>query len=461
MVWLRNIVLLIIWGIVALIVRFTAGVETGWMVFSLGVLALLLWHVFALNRMMTWASDLRKAPPQAWASWEDVQVRFHRHIRKLEREIAEGRDTLQSWLAASQALPDGVVIMDADFHIDWCNREARRSLGLRFPADRGQNLLNLVRGPEFVRYAQQSEWPEPAVVPAPGRPDRRLMVQIIEYGRRRRLLVARDVTQLERAETTRRDFVANVSHELRTPLTVLAGFLETLADAPPGALSDEQVEHYFDLMREQSQRMQSLVGDLLTLSTLESTQAPEYPGPAGMTAILGTLQPQVEALSGGQHVFHWDIDAKLDVLGAASELSSAASNLLTNAVRYTPSGGKVSVSWRLEDDGTALFSVTDSGIGIEAKHLPRISERFYRVDRGRSRASGGTGLGLAIVKHVAIRHEAELEVKSSLGRGSTFALRFPADRVIGGAAPEENVDDASAAPVTSNRPVPSSAEFVG
>lgn len=432
MVWLRNLFFLALWAIVALVVRFTTGIETGWMVFSVGVLALLLWHLFQLNRFAQWTYKPREAPPRAWGSWEDAQFRLHRHLRRLERDIAEGRETLQSWLAASTALPDGVVVMDSNFHIEWCNREARRSLGLRFPADRGQNLLNLVRSPEFVRYAQQGEWPEPARVPAPGRPDRVLMVQIIEYSRRRRLLVARDVTQLERIETTRRDFVANVSHELRTPLTVLSGFLETLAEAPPGALTDEQREHYLELMREQSQRMQNIVGDLLTLSTLESTQVPEYPGPAGMANILATVRSEIEALSKGRHTITWEIDEALDILGTSSELSSAVSNLLTNAVRYTPAGGKISVYWRALDDGRAEFSVSDTGIGLDAKHIPRITERFYRVDRGRSRASGGTGLGLAITKHVAIRHDAQLDVKSEPGRGSTFSLRFPADRVIGG-----------------------------
>lgn len=432
MVWLRNLILLVLWGLVALVVRFAAGIDTGWMVFSLGVLALLIWHLFQLDQLVRWTQNLRESPRDAPGSWGVAVVRLHRHLRKLEREIAEGRETLQSWLAASQALPDGVVVLDENFHIEWCNREARRSLGLRFPSDRGQYLLNLVRSPEFVRYAQQETWPEPALVPAPRHPDRILMVQIIEYSRRRKLLVARDVTQLQRIETTRRDFVANVSHELRTPLTVLVGFLETLAEAAPGTLSDEQNAHYLALMREQAQRMQNIVGDLLTLSALESTQAPENPGPAGMVSVIAGSRPEIEALSAGKHRIEWEIDPSLDVLGVASELSSAVSNLLSNAVRYTPAGGRIIVRWRPGRDGTAEFSVTDTGIGLEAKHIPRITERFYRVDRGRSRASGGTGLGLAITKHVAIRHEADLDIESEPGRGSTFTLRFPAERVVGG-----------------------------
>ncbi len=436
MVWLRSFFAVLLVGAVALLFRAAVSPNAGWMVFSIGLLLLLASHVLQLTRLLKWASDLRQPPPSASGSWGEALVRLHRHLRKQERDIAEAREAVQTWLAASQALPEGVVILDENLHIDWCNREARRYLGLRLPADRGQNLLNLVRGPEFVRYALQKEWPEPQVVPAPGHSERLLMVQLIPYGRRQRLLVARDVTQLERMETTRRDFVANVSHELRTPLTVLAGFLETLQDAPPGALDEEQKGRYFDMMREQAQRMQSIVADLLTLSTLESSRTNEYPGPAGMIAIIDTVRQQAQALSGGQHHFAWNITPGLEVLGVNTELSSAVSNLVTNAIRYTPEGGTITVSWHPVREGGATFAVSDTGIGIEAKDLPRLTERFYRVDRSRSRASGGTGLGLAIAKHVAIRHDSELEIASEPGHGSTFSLQFPPDRIRYAAPPK-------------------------
>lgn len=434
MVWLRCFLWLALIALVALVVRLTHDWVGAWAVVSVCLVLLLFQQARRLSQLLKWAADLSQAPPSVGGAWGEALVRLHRHQRKQEREIVEARDIVQSWRAAAQALPDGVVILDDNFHIDWCNREACRNLGLRLPADRGQNLLNLVRAPEFVRYALQGSWPESSIVPAPGHQDRLLMVQFIEYGRNQRLLVARDVTQLERLETTRRDFVANVSHELRTPLTVLAGFLETVHDAPPGALTAEQRERYHQLMREQAQRMQTIVADLLTLSSLESSRANERPGPAGMATLIDTVRQQAEALSAGHHMFAWQVAPALDIQGVNTELASAVSNLVTNAVRYTPEGGHITVDWELREDGAAIFRVTDTGIGIEPQHLPRLTERFYRVDRSRSRASGGTGLGLAITKHVAMRHDAELVITSDAGKGSAFALAFPADRVIAGTA---------------------------
>lgn len=444
MVWLRSLLLISLVGVLALLTRATSGATTAWIVFSTGLVLLVMLHVWHLSRALKWTNDLRKPPPSASATWGELLVRLHRHLRKQERDLADAREAVQTWLAASQALPDGVVILNENLLIDWCNREARRYLGLRLPADRGQNLLNLVRGPEFVRYAQQSDWPEPTVVPAPGNAERLLLVQFIPYGRRQRLLVARDVTQLERMETTRRDFVANVSHELRTPLTVLTGFLETLREAPPGALDETQKSRYFDMMSEQAQRMLSIVADLLTLSTLESSRTREYPGPAGMASIIESVRQQAQALSSGRHNLVWNITPGLEVLGEHSELSSAVSNLVTNAVRYTPEGGTITVTWEPVREGGATFAVADTGIGIDPQHLPRLTERFYRVDRSRSRASGGTGLGLAIAKHVALRHDAELEIASEPGHGSTFALQFPPDRIqYAGKRPASKHEDAS------------------
>jgi len=235
--------------------------------------------------------------------------------------------------------------------------------------------------------------------------------------------------RLEKLETTRRDFVANVSHELRTPLTVLIGFLETLREMPHDALSVEQREQYLVLMHEQALRMQTIVADLLTLSMLESSPGAP-PRPVRMAALIETARQQVEALSEGRHTFGWRIDEHLDVLGTDSELASAIANLLTNAVRYTPEGGRITVQWQADPDGGARYSVADTGIGIAAHHLPRLTERFYRADRGRSRAAGGTGLGLAITKHIAMRHDAELDITSAPGQGSTFALQFPPVRTV-------------------------------
>lgn len=428
MVWLRNFFLVGCLALLGVVVQALSGRAVGWGILAIGTILLLAIHLRNLQRTLLWAQQLDTPPPSAAGGWGEMLARVYRQMRARDRDLAESRETLQAWLAAAQALPDGVVVLDHELHIDWCNREACRLLGLRFPADRGQQLLNLARGPDFVRYAQQSSWPDSALVTSPASPAISLRVQIIRYSRERRLLVVRDVTQFERLERMRRDFVANVSHELRTPLTVLSGFLETVDEAPEGALERGQMRQYFGLMREQASRMQNIVADLLTLSTLESTQAQEHPGAAGMPDIIKGAREQAQALSAGRHNLRWHIDDTLDVKGVAAELTSAVANLVTNAVRYTPDGGEIAVRWEVAEDGGPVFAVQDTGVGISAVHLPRLTERFYRVDRGRSRASGGTGLGLAITKQVAVRHDAVLDIISEAERGSTFRIVFSAER---------------------------------
>jgi len=430
MVWLRTLLAALAWAALAALARPATG-RFGWEVLCFGLGTLLLWHVWQLSRVTRWTLDLKRPPPASAGSWDDALARIYQHLRQQERQLAELEGNVHGFFAAAQALPDGLVTLDHEFHIDWCNRVARQHLGLRFPADRGQNLLNLVRAPSFVEYARQPEWPAPLLMRSPGGGERMLLAQLITYGGNQRMLLTRDVTQLEKLETTRRDFVANVSHELRTPLTVLAGFLETLRDMPPDALSEDQRAHYLKLMHDQAQRMQAIVADLLTLSTLESSPSAD-PRPVGMLGLIETALGQARALSAGRHAFASEVDAGLDILGAATEIASALSNLIVNAVRYTPDGGRISVSWRRTPDGGACFAVRDTGIGIAPHHLPRLTERFYRVDRSRSRESGGTGLGLAITKHIAMRHEAELTIDSELGQGSTFSLIFPESRIAEG-----------------------------
>lgn len=429
MIWLRTLIFVALWAVVALLAQWLIGDPAGWIVFSASLTAMLLWRSWRLTLVSRWAHQPDSAPPASVGPWDDILAPLYRYTRARARELTETRDTMQGMLAAAQALPDGAVTLNEDFQIDWCNRMARQHLGLRLPADRGHNLLNLLRAPEFVEYAHRPSWPEPILVRLGQQGQERLMMmQLTAYASNQRLLITRDVTQIERLETTRRDFVANVSHELRTPLTVLAGFLETLRDMPDDALPQEQREQYIDMMHEQAHRMQAIVEDLLTLSTLESSPGSD-PRAVNMGALLQKARQQIEALSGGRHELVWHIDESLDVLGAENELTSALSNLLTNAVRYTPDGGTITVRWEREPEGGACYSVQDTGIGIPARHLPRLTERFYRVDRGRSRAVGGTGLGLAITKHIAMRHDAELLITSEPGKGSVFSLRFPADRI--------------------------------
>ena len=315
---------------------------------------------------------------------------------------------------------------------------------LKSERDIGQNLLNLLRAPEFAEYAAKADWPSHVIVRLSwgSGQDQTLMMQLVPYALDQILLLTRDLTQIERLETIRRDFVANVSHEMRTPLTVLSGFLETLIEAPPGALDEDQRSHYLHLMQDQTRRMTALVADLLTLSDLESTLVAERTT-LDMETILGQARQQVEALSAGRHRFKWEVDPGLCLLGHEPEIQSAALNLLTNAVRYTHDGGKIVVRWEATPDQGATYSVTDTGIGIASEHLPRLTERFYRVDRGRSRELGGTGLGLAITKHVAMRHDAHLDIQSKLGQGSTFSLTFDPSRVI---RKEAGLAEASQAP---------------
>jgi len=430
MIWLRTFFLVALWAIIALFLQWLIGNPAGWVVFCAALLFMLFWRSWRLRSVSFWAHHPETSPPASVGPWDDILAPLYRYTRARARDLAEARAAMQSMLSAAQALPDGVVTLNEDFQIEWCNRVARHHLALNLPADRGQNLLNLLRAPEFVAYAHRSDWPEPILVRlAHGGQERVMMMHLAAYASNRHLLITRDVTQIEKLETTRRDFVANVSHELRTPLTVLAGFLETLRDMPAEALDEEQRAQYLTMMHEQALRMQAIVEDLLTLSTLESSPGSD-PRAVNVPALLQTARQQIEALSGGRHTFQWDIDESLDVLGAESELSSAMSNLLTNAVRYTPDGGTITVGWHSASDGGARYSVKDTGIGISALHIPRLTERFYRVDRGRSRAAGGTGLGLAITKHIAIRHDAELTITSEPGKGSTFALHFPAERVV-------------------------------
>jgi two-component system phosphate regulon sensor histidine kinase PhoR len=294
-------------------------------------------------------------------------------------------------------------------------------------SDVGQAATNLIRHPDFVAHLRSAAFAEPVLLRDALR-DAVLSVRVIEFGEDRKLLISRDVTAEERLDTMRRDFVANVSHELKTPVTVLSGFVETLGD-DSFDLSSKQRRRFLDMMADQAKRMQRLVEDLLTLSSLESDASPADEQPIEVRPFVERLAEEARALSGGRHAVEVAVAADCSLLGSLKELHSAFSNLVSNAVRYTPAGGVVRLAWRL-DDGRGVFSVTDTGIGIEARHIPRLTERFYRVDSGRSRESGGTGLGLAIVKHALTRHQAVLEVTSEMGRGSSFSALFPAGRIL-------------------------------
>ncbi len=364
--------------------------------------------------------------------WGEVADRARRALRSREQQGQASEQRLQDFLAAIQASPNGVVLLDAQGRIEWCNQTAAAQLGIDAQRDLLQLIGNLVRDPGFAAYYAGRDYRRDIVVTGrestSSRPVR-ISVQLHPYGEGRQLLLTRDITALEQAETMRRDFVANVSHEIRTPLTVLTGFVETMQTLPLSA--DERVR-YLALMAQQSQRMQTLVSDLLTLSRLEGSPPPAAGEWTPVAALLAHCEQEARALGaalGKQQELRFAAVPGVDLAGAQSELLSALSNLVSNAVRYTGAGGAIDVGWQALADGRAVFSVRDTGPGIAPEHLPRLTERFYRVDRSRSRETGGTGLGLAIVKHVAQRHGAELKIESTPGAGSTFSIVFPAARV--------------------------------
>ncbi len=397
----------------------------GWALLALGTGLVLTWRRYQGAKVAQWSkSPATNIPPEHIGPWADVVSQLQRFTKMQAESAIASQETANAIMLAAQALPVGVVALDNLFKIVWFNQAAKLHLNLDQTLDVGHSLLNLLRQPDFLRYAKQPQWPEPILQKlTQAGEDKRLVMQFVNYAGNQRLLITRDMTQIDRLETTRRDFVANVSHELRTPLTVLAGFLETLKDAPPDALSPEQKKQYIELMHDQAQRMQALVAELLSLSDLESTSQAERVD-LDMPALIDTLRQQAEALSGGKHDFDWQIMPDLHLKGSYSELTSAFSNLLNNAIRYTPEGGYIQVKWAVDEANRPRFSVTDTGIGIAPEHIPRLSERFYRVDRGRSRALGGTGLGLAITKHIAMRHNAKLNIVSWPTEGSCFSLVF-------------------------------------
>ena len=388
--------------------------------------ARLVYHALHITALRRW---LRRpaldALPRGRGVWEEVLAELHGFLKRRDAEHETLARSLQRFRAAVRALPDGVVILDREHRIEWANPTAARHLGIDPRRDLGQPVVNLIRHPDFVAYLDAGEFAEPLVLRAR---DTTLALQVIEFGEEQKLLNSRDVTAEERIDTMRRDFVANVSHELKTPVTVLAGFVETLADDSL-AMSASRRGRYLALMAEQAKRMQRLVEDLLTLSALESSAAPADEEPIEVRAFIERLAEEARALSGGRHRIETAVQGDARLLGSAAELHSAFSNLVSNAVRYTPEGGSVQLGWRCAD-GRGMFSDSDSGIGIEPRHIPRLTERFYRVDSGRSRESGGTGLGLAIVKHALTRHQARLDVASEPGMGSTFSAVFPAARVL-------------------------------
>lgn len=430
-----------------LVVLAAAGAGWALAVLAAGALALLVFHLANIQRVLDWArGPLDADVPDGTGVWADVFSAIHRRVRTRKAYQRDLRTVIERFRGAAEAMPDGVVALDAGNRVKWANARAIDQLGLDLAKDRNQPIANIVRVPELVGHLDAGDLAEPIVVRAPADDTRRLAVQVVPFAADEKLLVSRDVTEVEAVARMRRDFIANVSHELKTPLTVISGFVETLQDLD---LDARQRARFLQLMREQADSMKRLVQDLLTLSALESEQNPLPDEPFAIVPLLLQVSADAKGLSQGQHAVALDVRDAATVVGSRDELASALTNLVSNAVRYTPAGGTITLGWRIEPDGRGVFAVTDTGIGIGPEHLPRLTERFYRVDRSRSRATGGTGLGLAIVKHVLLRHQAELDIASEPGKGSTFAVRLPAARVRRGPDAGESqpatADEASAA----------------
>ena len=397
--------------------------------------ATLQWKLDRLERWLS-APVLRQDPP--WQGvWREIAERVQRMLRQQEKLATVHQKQLQDFLQAIQASPNGVILLDEQARIEWCNDTAAAHLGLDAQRDRLQHIVHLVRDPVFARYFAQTDHVSEVVIE--GRASsalnrQKLSVQLHAYGEGRSLLLSRDITAVAQADAMRRDFVANVSHEIRTPLTVLSGFVETLQSIPMDAQASR---HYLQLMSAQSDRMQSLVADLLMLSQLEGSQLPSTQEKVSLAALMLQVTTEGQAFSewmankgeGPVHQLEFSPVPDVYLTGSRSELLSAVSNLVSNAIRYTPLGGRIQIHWSSTPE-VLMFTVKDSGPGIAAEHLPRLAERFYRVDRSRSRETGGTGLGLAITKHVMQRHGGELRIESVVGQGSTFKLVFPQSRVV-------------------------------
>jgi two-component system phosphate regulon sensor histidine kinase PhoR len=408
-------VLLVGW-LVGELISTTAGWLTAVACLSI-LLTYQLWHATKLSKLLL--SPKHAEIPRAMGIWGEIYYRLHKLTRAWRDQIINVEQQHQRFIQAIQASPNGVVMLNEDDQMEWCNAIAGAHFGLNARRDAMQRITHILRKPAFVQYIVRQNYRDPIRLTNMGLfEEYTLDVQIFPYGDKQKLILSQDVSQIEKTDAMRRDFVANVSHELKTPLTVLAGFLETVQELD---LSLEDRDRYLELMSIQTSRMKTLVDDLLTLAKLEGNPEPPISQAFNMGMLFARLKVDAEGLSQGQHQINFLNKSDKNILGDEAEMYSAFSNLVFNAVRYTPEGGKIDVVWEDTDNG-AEFSVTDTGPGIAEEHIPRLTERFYRIDRSRSRETGGTGLGMAIVKHVISRHQGDLKIHSVLGEGSRFSL---------------------------------------
>jgi two-component system phosphate regulon sensor histidine kinase PhoR len=395
---------------------------------AIGALILLAMSYWELNRLNHWLHKSKKmTPPTATGMWGYIYDGIYHLQRRNRARRKELSKMVKRFREGSEALPDSTVVVDADGSIVWCNKRARVELGLRWPQDTGRRIDNLIRHPKFIAFFQSGDFINPVEVPSPLNIQKIFEYRMMKYGGQHTLLIVRDVTGLMQLEQMRRDFVANVSHELRTPLTVVSGYLEMLSgDSPvPQAMHDKAVSE----MSSQSKRMQTLIEELLVLSRIEASAENVLDKVVDVPQLLKIIKGEAKALNKEkQHKITFNVDPNLHIYGLETELRSAFSNLIFNAIHYTPSPGNIVVTW-LWDGNNAQFSVKDDGDGIGSQHLSRLTERFYRVDKARSRATGGSGLGLAIVKHVLAHHNSKLRIRSQINTGSEFSFELSGELV--------------------------------
>ncbi|EXJ40392.1 phosphate regulon sensor kinase PhoR [Vibrio parahaemolyticus VPTS-2010] len=389
----------------------------------------LVWHLHNQVRLSSWLWDEKRlTPPSGSGYWESLFNGLYRLQQRQRRKRKELTNLIRRFRNGAESLPDAVVVFRAEGNIVWCNRLAQHLLGFHWPEDSGQPISNLIRTPDFIKYLNKKDFSEPLEMRSPLNVERMLELRIVPYTEGEHLMVVRDVSQLKQLEGMRRNFFANVSHELRTPMTVLQGYLEMTED--PDMIVGPMWTKAHGVMTEQLNRMNSLVNQLLTLSKIEAAPMHELEDVVNVPAMLEVLEKEAISLSGDdQHKLKFDVDTSLRVLGDDDQLRSAISNLVYNAVKYTPPGANIHVRWYQTAQGACL-EVEDSGDGIEPQHLHRLTERFYRVDKARSRDTGGSGLGLAIVKHALSHHDSHLEIQSEVGVGSKFSFVLPSRLVV-------------------------------
>ncbi len=392
----------------------------------LGSVILIAWQTFNQKRLSDWLfSDRRLSPPQSSGSWEPLLNGLYRWQSQHRRKRRDLSNLIRRFKNGAESLPDAVVVFRTEGNIVWCNRLAQQLLGFRWPDDSEQSISNLIRSPDFIKYLRRNEFDDPLQMRSPRNVENILEFRIVPYTEGEHLMVVRDITQLRQLEGMRRNFFANVSHELRTPMTVLKGYLEMMED--PDMVQGLWPKAH-GVMTEQLNRMNGLVDQLLTLSKIEAAPYEALDTVVDVPKMLSVLEDEAIALSGGRHTINFKVDKSLQVFGDEDQLRSAMSNLVYNAVKYCGEDATINVRWKRRGTGV-LFSVKDNGVGIEAKHLHRLTERFYRVDKARSRESGGSGLGLAIVKHALNHHDSMLQVHSEVGKGSHFYFELPQNLV--------------------------------